>query len=197
MAWVVFALDGTLLQQQPMEVPPEMGGDPSMTEPMMISLPTDGAVEAVLYFMNLGHRISVWTDRFAPMPEERKEQLRQEIAQELLEAGFPPIEIWTGTTKPAADVYIDRKAVTFDDDWGLAIAQAQQQLIDQGLFTDLPMDESGQPMEGDQPGQPPAQQDPNQELADDMGSEMEHQEKAKKKPQKPTPKVQKKPGGKK
>lgn len=127
MAWIVFALDGTLITQQELDD----GTGTGDTVPM--SLPTEGAVEAVTQLMNEGHRVSVWTDRFAPMPEERKQQLREEIAQELLEAGFPELEIWTGTTKPAADVYVDRKAVTFDDDWGLALAVIQQQLEDQGL----------------------------------------------------------------
>lgn len=142
MAWIVFALDGTLLQQQPGALDDTMTGDTDQmqtdpaqegVEPPMMSMPTEGAVEAVVQLMNEGHRVSVWTDRFAPMPEQRKEQLRQEIEQELLQAGFPEMEVWTGTTKPAADIYIDRKAVTYDDDWGLALAQVEQMLVDQGM----------------------------------------------------------------
>jgi hypothetical protein len=128
MAWIVFALDGTLLDQQEMD---DGTGTGATTQ---LSLPTEGAVEAVMQLMNEGNRVSVWTDRFAPMPEERKQQLKEEIEMELQEAGFPPLEVWTGTTKPAADVYVDRKAVTYDDDWGLALAMIQQQMEDQGLL---------------------------------------------------------------
>ena len=158
MPWIVFALDGCLLMMAPDPIVEGGGEDPNA--PMPGSMATDGAVEAVTQLLNEGHRVSVWTDRFAPMPEARKQQLKEEISQELAAAGFPELEVWTGTTKPSADIYIDRKAVTFDDDWGLALAQVQQMLEDQGL-AGPDMSGMGGPEEAPadpsqaQPGQPP------------------------------------------
>lgn len=162
MAWIVFALDGTLLGAG---TDGALGG--GMDEPVGGGFgPTPGAVEAVTQLLNEGHRVSVWTDRFAPMPEARKQQLKEEIEQELLSVGFPQLEVWTGTTKPSADIYIDRKAVTFDDDWGLALAQVQQMLEDQGL-AGPDMSGMGGPQEvppdADEPGEaPPEAEEPEQ-----------------------------------
>jgi hypothetical protein len=43
------------------------------------------------------------------------------------------MEVWTGTTKPAADIFIDNKAVTYDGDWPLVLAQTQYMLEERGL----------------------------------------------------------------
>jgi hypothetical protein len=163
MAWIVFALDGTLLTTG---TDGAFGGGIDEPAGGGVGMPTPGAVEAVTQLLNEGHRVSVWTDRFAPMPEARKQQLKEEIDQELASVGFPPLEIWTGTTKPSADIYIDRKAVTFDDDWGLALAQVQQMLEDQGL-AGPDMSGMGAPQEvpdddgqGEVPAEPEAEEPP-------------------------------------
>jgi hypothetical protein len=101
MAWIVFELDGTLLQEDP------------MTQEEM---PVDGAIDAALQLANEGHNLTVWTSKFGPMPADRKQQLKEAIEQELVTYGFPPMEVWTGTTKPPADIFFDNKAVTFDGD---------------------------------------------------------------------------------
>jgi hypothetical protein len=143
MAWIVFELDGTLLDQQEVD---DGTGTGATTK---VDLPVEGAVEAVTQVVSEGHKVSVWTSRFAPMPEARRQELKEQISETLLACGFPMdlMEIWTGTTKPKADVFIDRKAITFDDDWGLALVQMQQMLEDQGLGMVQPDDGSLAPAE--------------------------------------------------
>jgi hypothetical protein len=134
MAWICVDLSGTLLQ--------DMGDGQEM--------PIDGAIEAMMHLAGEGHRLTVFTDRFAPMPDDRRQLLKEQIEQELVSYGFPPLEVWTGTTKPAADVYIDSKAVTFDGDWNLAVAQTQMMLEESGLAPGPQPDDGS--MEGIDPG---------------------------------------------
>jgi len=133
MAWIVFDLDGTLIEDG--EVDPMSGQE-------MGPMPTDGALEAVQTLMGEGHRLTVYTSRFAPMPESERQRMKEQIEQELTSLGFPPMEIWTGTTKPAADLFLGDNHVTFDGDWGLALAQMQQMLEDRGLIPG-PMEDDG------------------------------------------------------
>lgn len=128
MPWYVIDLDNTLVTKQMDEV----SGQET-------SLPIDGAVEAMHQLTQEGNRLTVFTSRFAPMPLERKHQLKEEIEQELAELGFPPMEVWTGTTRPAADIFIGSDNVTFDGDWGLALAQSETMLQERGLL-DIPPD---------------------------------------------------------
>lgn len=128
MAWIVVDLDGTLLSH-PMEQ-----GSPSTA--------VEGAVEAMNYLQSEGHRLTVFTSRFAPMPASEKERARKEIEQDLAELGFPPLEIWTGTTKPAADIFLGDNFITFDQDWALAMAQMQTMLEERGLAAP-PMPDDG------------------------------------------------------
>lgn len=132
MAWYCVDLDKTLVMEDP-----ETGS----------SVPIDGAVEAINQLVGEGHRVTVFTSRFAPMPEQRKQQVKEEIAQELLGFGFPEIEVWTGTTKPDADIFIGDKMVTFDQDWGLALAQSQMMLEERGLVPPP----TGDPSMGEEP----------------------------------------------
>lgn len=125
MAWICLDLDDTLVTSQP-----SMGMDGEGSEQ---NIPVDGAVEAVAQLVAEGHRVTVFTARFNAMPDARKQQLKEEIEEELMQLGFPPIEVWTGTHKPAADLFIDNNAITFDNDWGLALAQAQVMMEERGL----------------------------------------------------------------
>ena len=86
MPWYVIDLDNTLVTKQMDEV----SGQET-------SLPIDGAVEAMHQLSQEGNRLTVFTSRFAPMPLERKHQLKEEMSKSL-ELGFPPMEVWTGTT---------------------------------------------------------------------------------------------------
>ena len=119
MAWICVDLDDTLLDKG-------MDGE--------YSQPTDGAVEAMQTLAGEGHRLTVFTARFAAMPAARKQQLKEEIESVLVELGFPEMEVWTGSFKPSADIFIDNNAVTYDGDWGLALAQTQQMLEDRGMM---------------------------------------------------------------
>jgi hypothetical protein len=117
-AWIAVELDGTLLES----FAPEQ------------SQPTDGAVEAMWTLADEGHRLTVYTSRFSPMPESSKQRLKEEIEGELQAYGFPPMEVWTGTTRPSADVFLGHNHVTYDQEWGLALAQLQTMLEERGLL---------------------------------------------------------------
>lgn len=134
MAWIVVDLDGTLMSDDGMNGP----------------LPVDGAPEAIQQLVGEGHRVTVQTSRFAPMPASEKDRLKQQIEEELQSYGFPPIEVWTGTTKPDADIFIGHNNITYDGDWGLVMAQTEMMLSEMGL---QPAVQPG--MEQPQEGQPP------------------------------------------
>lgn len=144
MAWIALNLDNTLVTKMP---------DPMTGEET--EQPTEGAVEAAMQLVNEGHRLTVFTSRFAPMPDSEKQRLKEQIEQQLAGFGFPPIEVWTGTHKPMADIYIGDEAITFDQDWGLALAQLQYMLEERGLAPG--------PMPDDGGGDVPQEEAPPQE----------------------------------
>lgn len=119
MAWICVDLDDTLLEKDP------MSGE--------YSQPTEGAIEAMQTLMEEGNRLTVFTARFNPMPAQLRHQMKEELEQMLQQLGFPEMEVWTGMNKPSADIFIDNKAVTYDGDWGLVLAQTQQMLEDAQL----------------------------------------------------------------
>jgi hypothetical protein len=137
MAWICVGLDDTLIQ--------DMGDGQE--------LPVDGAIEAMLQLTNEGHRLTVFTSRFAPMPDSEKQRLREQIEQDLLTHGFPPMEVWTGSTKPASDVFIDANNITFDNDWNLCMAQLGVMLDERGLSPGPQPDDGS--LEGIDPGSEP------------------------------------------
>jgi hypothetical protein len=136
MAWICVDLDGTLLNEMPDLMNPEAPAQ---------KVPTEGAVETMMQLQAEGHRLTVFTARFAPMPDSEKDRLRQQIEQELAMNGFPPMEVWTGTHKPAADFFVDDKAVTYDNDWGLALAQLQTMMEERGLVPGPQPDDGSMP----------------------------------------------------
>lgn len=142
MPWLCWDLSGTLVQ----DGSPEEGTG-------LQAIP--GAVETVTRYANEGHRLTVFTSKFAPMPASEKARLKGQIEQDLAGLGFPPMEVWTGTTKPMSDFYISKDAVTFDGDYNLLQAQLDYMMNERGLTQ--PMQE--QPQQEDPNAQP---QDPNQ-----------------------------------
>lgn len=148
MAWIVFNLDDTLLTSAPpMEPQLEVEGVPQ--EPQQEEdMPTPGSVEACNTLAGEGHRLTVYTSRFAPMPDSERQRMKEEIEQKLASMGFPPMEVWTGTTKPAADFFVGHDHITFDNDWGLALAQLQVMMEERGLVPGPQPD--GLSMEGEQ-----------------------------------------------
>jgi hypothetical protein len=145
MAWIVMDLDHTLLDE---------GGVDPMTGAPLGEMPVDGAVEACLQFMAEGHRLTVYTSRFAPMPDSERQRLKEQIEQELLTYGFPPMEVWTGSTKPDADVFIGHNHITYDGDWNLAMAQAQMMMSEMGIMPPQvqpgQMSLDGEPQQGEE-----------------------------------------------
>lgn len=118
MAWICIDLDDTLLEKD------QTSGE--------YTQPTEGAIEAMQTLQEEGHRLTVFTARFNPMPAQMRQELKEEIEQTLQQLGFPEMEVWSGMNKPSADIFIDNNAVTYDGDWGLALAQTQQMLEDKG-----------------------------------------------------------------
>ena len=147
MPWIAVDLDDTLVMK---DIDPLTGEEAPM--------PVMGAVEAMNELLAEGHRVTVYTSRFAPMPDSMRINMKKQIEEELASLGSPPLEVWSGTTKPSADIFIGDKNVTFDQDWGLALAQAQTMLEEKGLI-DIPPDD-GVMNE--------AEVDPNQPMPEEM-----------------------------
>jgi hypothetical protein len=152
MAWVGVDLDETLVTKQVDEMGQPMEGGEDM--------PSEGAVEAMQQLAAEGHRLTIFTSRFAPMPESEKQRLKEQIEQEIQQMGFPPMEVWTGTTKPSFDVYIGNEAITYDNDWGLALAQVQYMLEEKGLLLPQADMQGEEPQDGaEQPSEDPVEED--------------------------------------
>ena len=117
MAWITITYDETLVQ--------DMGDGQAV--------PIPGAPEAVNQLLGEGHRLTVVTSRFAPMPDSERVRLKKQMEDDLVMMGFPPLEVWTGTTRPSADVHIGAEAITYDKDWGLCLAQLSVMLEERGL----------------------------------------------------------------
>ena len=148
MAWIAVDLDDTLVQKIP---------DPMTGEPSEEDQPIEGAVEAMNQLTQDGHRLTVFTSRFAPMPDSERQRVKEEIEQTLQAHGFPPMEVWSGTTKPGADFFVDDKAVTFDQDWGLCLAQMQYMMEERGLVPGPQPEDGSSPDDNVPPegGEPP------------------------------------------
>lgn len=142
MAWIAVGLNDTLVQ--------DMGDGQAV--------PLPGAVEAMQQLAAEGHRLSVFTSRFSPIPDSEKQRLRQQIEDELASYGFPYMEVWTGTHKPGADIFIDDRAVTFDNDWQLALIQTRSMMEEMGLAPGPQPDDGSIPPEQDPVASDPMQQ---------------------------------------
>jgi hypothetical protein len=117
MSWISITLENTLLD--------------------MDNVPTEGALEFVNQMVGQGHRVTVLTKRIIPMPDTERQRIKEETEQELESLGFPPVEVWSGTTLPMSDYQIGSGSITYDNDWGLVAAQLQM------MVTESQMDEEG------------------------------------------------------
>lgn len=141
MSWVVIALENTLVTGD--------GGDDSQ--------PVPGAQEAVQRLIAQGHRVTIYTSKFATMPQQRRQEVKTTLTQELQSWGFPPeMDVWSGYDKPMADFFIGANHITFDRDWNLALAQLRYMLAESGQ---APAEQGGGmttedavPQEGPTPG---------------------------------------------
>jgi len=139
MAWICIDLDHTLVIE----------GEPDAVDPMtgeaLGPQPVPGAPEACGQLAAEGHRLTVYTSRFAPMPDSERQRLKEQVEQELQSFGFPPMEVWSGFTKPAADVFIGHNHVTYDGDWNLCLAQTEMMLTEAGLGQQMPQGDNMPP----------------------------------------------------
>lgn len=160
MAWIVMDLDHTLV------IEGEEGQVDPMTGQPVGPTPVEGALEACMQLTNEGHRLTVHTSRFAPMPDSEKQRLKEQIEQELASYGFPPLEVWTGSTKPDADVFIGANNVTYDGDWNLVLAQTEMMLSEKGLAAPQMPTDGNMPQEAeDGSGMGDESNDPNGDVA--------------------------------
>lgn len=109
MAWIAVDLDNTLVNPHSGEAEP-------------------GAVDAMAQLLREGHRVTIWTARFAPEPEEKKVAIKAQIEKTLAEAGVPYSDIWTGHNKPNVDAFIGDNLVTYDGNWGQSLAMLNMML---------------------------------------------------------------------
>lgn len=115
--WVAVDLDDTLINRM---------GEP---EP--------GAIEAMSKFLEEGHRVTIWTARFARIHEDDHGKLLHHTEQQLKELGIPYTDIATGP-KPAADVFIGDNVVPFEGDWPRTLAQAHMMMKTRGIVDNPP-----------------------------------------------------------
>jgi hydroxymethylpyrimidine pyrophosphatase-like HAD family hydrolase len=75
-----------------------------------------GAREAMMSFKKAGHKIAIWTCRIGKEEQAVRQFLIQnDIPFDSINTAVPGTD--TGTRKIYADVYIDDKAVRFEDNW--------------------------------------------------------------------------------
>jgi len=103
MAWIAVDLDNTLVNARTGDAEP-------------------GAVEAMAELLKDGHRVTIWTARFAPRPEEEKKAVKADIEKTLSDAGIPYTDIWTGHNKPNVDAFIGDNLVPYKGNWGQSLA---------------------------------------------------------------------------
>lgn len=113
MAWIAVDLDNTLI-------------DPSSGEA------EPGAIEAMAELLKDGHRVTVWTARFAPEPEEKKAAIKAQVEKQLAEAGVPYSDVWTGHNKPNVDAFIGDNLVPYKGNWGQSLAMLNMMLTHPG-----------------------------------------------------------------
>lgn len=120
MAWIAVQLEGTLTERD------EVSGQ---------FLPLPGAVEAMNTLAQRANRLTVWSNALITMPGDKRQSWKESTEAELQAMGFPPLEVWTASFKPPADLILGTDMVPFDSDWPLALAQINTTLRSRGLLS--------------------------------------------------------------
>ncbi len=75
-----------------------------------------GAKEAMIAFQKAGHKIAIWTCRAGEQEQAvRRFLVENGIPYDSINSAVPGTDL--GTRKIYADVYIDDKAIRFEDNW--------------------------------------------------------------------------------
>lgn len=117
MAWIGVDLDDTLLQRD--------------------GSPEDEAGDAMRELLEAGHRVTIWTARFARIQEKDHTKMRLQIEDELNLADVPFSDIWMGP-KPPCDLFIGDNLVPYLGDWPQALATAKIMLKARGPVEEEP-----------------------------------------------------------
>lgn len=139
--WVAVDLDGTILEEAP-------EGDKGQ---QTFGALKPGAAEALAELTSLGWRVSIYTARFGDedLDEATIARWAEEIGDYLRSNEVPFNDVWVGR-KPRADVFVDDKAIRFEDDWP-AIVQQVAVIPTPHRAGRGPLDESGDPNGFDDP----------------------------------------------
>jgi hypothetical protein len=117
--WLAVDLDDTLLDRQDHPLPDAAG-----------------AMEQLL---SEGHRVTIWTARFAHARTEQDiDVIKQAIELQLQAAGIPYSDIWTAHHKPQSDMFIGDNLVPFAGDWPKTLAQAHMMMKSRGTVGHVP-----------------------------------------------------------
>ena len=102
--------------------------------------PEPGAIEAMTKLLEEGHRVTIWTARFARIHKDDHSKLLAHTEAELKKHGIPYTDICTGP-KPPADVFIGDNVVPYSGNWPQTLAQAHMQLETRGSVDNPPLHE--------------------------------------------------------
>lgn len=108
--WIAVDLDGTILEPPPGDIYEKDGKN-------MFGEPKPGAREAMYEMIDGGARVSVYTARtYFAKTKEQEDSLLFDIENVLVENDIPFTDVYVGN-KPPAMVYVDDRAIRFDNNW--------------------------------------------------------------------------------
>jgi hypothetical protein len=109
MAWIAMDVDKTLLHLDGSSTP--------------------GAAEAMQHLLDKGHRVSIWTARFAHAQNEQDtHRIHDDLVNELERNKIPYSDIWLGPVKPDVDVFVGDNLIPYEGSWPQALAMLDMYL---------------------------------------------------------------------